>query len=414
MTDRPEPPHPIPLPTGAREESGRLAQNIVYFARALRAAGIPVGPGSVLDALEAVQAAGVGTRDDFYWTLHAVFVKRHEHSVLFDQAFRIFFRRRGYMDKLLAEMLPQAPMPENEKPQPGAQRIQEALLAGQGPDEQKPPEIEIDARLTVSDREVLQKKDFAQMSAAEIAAAKDAIKRLVLSLDEVKTRRLSPNRHGHLIDMRRTLRASMKAGGAVIDLKYLGPRKKAPPIVALLDISGSMSQYTRLFLHFLHAVTDARKRVHTFLFGTRLTNVTRALKAKDPDEALAACSASVADWSGGTRIATSLHDFNKLWARRVLTQGAIVLLITDGLERDPDDRLAFEIDRLHRSCRRLIWLNPLLRFAGFEAKAKGIRTIVPHVDELRPIHNLESMTDLVRALSARDRGDPKEWLKKVA
>jgi uncharacterized protein with von Willebrand factor type A (vWA) domain len=400
------------------EPTGRLAENIVYFARALRAAGIPVGPGAVLDALAAVEAAGVGTREDFYWTLHAVFVKRHEHSLLFDQAFRIFFRRRAYLDKLLAAMLPQAPMPESEdeKPKPGAQRVQEALLSNLGETERPKPDVEVDARLTVSDRELLQRKDFAQMSAAEIAAAKDAIKRLVLSLDEVKTRRLAPHRHGHLIDLRRTLRASLKAGGAVIDLKYLGPRTKAPPIVALLDISGSMSQYTRLFLHFLHAVTDARKRVHTFLFGTRLTNVTRALKAKDPDEALAACSANVADWSGGTRIATSLHAFNKLWARRVLTQGAVVLLITDGLERDPDDRLAFEIDRLHRSCRRLIWLNPLLRFSGFEAKAKGIRTIVPHVDELRPIHNLESMAGLVRALSDRGKGagDPKAWLEKVA
>jgi uncharacterized protein with von Willebrand factor type A (vWA) domain len=395
--------------------SGRIAENIVHFARALRAAGIPVGPGAVMDALTAVEAAGVGTRDDFYWTLHAVFVKRHEHTLLFDQAFRIFFRRRGMIDKLLAAMLPQAPR-EEEKPPPGAQRIQEALLAGQEEIERKPPELEVDARLTVSDREVLQKKDFAQMTAAEILAAKDAIKRLVLSLDEVKTRRLAPHRHGHLIDIRRTLRASMKAGGAVIDLRYLGPRTKLPPIVALLDISGSMSQYTRLFLHFLHAVTDARKRVHTFLFGTRLTNVTRALKAKDPDEALAAVGANVADWSGGTRIASSLHVFNKLWARRVLTQGAIVLLITDGLERDPDDRLAFEIDRLHRSCRRLIWLNPLLRFSGFEAKAKGIRTMVPHVDELRPIHNLDSMKELVQALSATGgrAGDPKAWLDKVA
>ena len=395
--------------------SGRIAENIVHFARALRAAGIPVGPGAIMDALTAVKAAGVGTREDFYWTLHAVFVKRHEHTLLFDQAFRIFFRRRGMIDKLLAAMLPQAPR-EEEKPPPGAQRIQEALLAGQGEVERKPPELEVDARLTVSDREVLQKKDFAQMTAAEILAAKDAIKRLVLSLDEVKTRRLAPHRHGHLIDIRRTLRASMKAGGAVIDLRYLGPRTKLPPIVALLDISGSMSQYTRLFLHFLHAVTDARKRVHTFLFGTRLTNVTRALKAKDPDEALAAVGANVADWSGGTRIASSLHVFNKLWARRVLTQGAIVLLITDGLERDPDDRLAFEIDRLHRSCRRLIWLNPLLRFSGFEAKAKGIRTMVPHVDELRPIHNLDSMAELVRALSATGRGagDPKAWLEKAA
>jgi uncharacterized protein with von Willebrand factor type A (vWA) domain len=398
-------------------QTGRLATNIVYFARALRAAGIPVGPGAVLDALSAVTAAGVGTREDFYWTLHAVFVKRHEHSMLYDQAFRMFFRKRAYLDKLLAMLSPQAPSAAEQAPQAGAQRVQDALFAGMNKKmEEEEREIELDARLTVSDREVLQKKDFAQMSAAEIAQAKDAIKRMVLSVDEVKTRRLAPNRHGHIIDMRRTLRASMKAGGALIDLKYLGARTKQPPIVALLDISGSMSQYTRLFLHFLHAVTDARKRVHSFLFGTRLTNITRALKMKDPDEALLQCTASVVDWSGGTRIATSLAEFNKRWARRVLTQGAIVLLITDGLERDPDDRLEFEIDRLHRSCRRLIWLNPLLRFEGFEAKARGVRTMLPHVDEFRPIHNLDSIGGLCRALSAsggRD-GDPKEWLKKVA
>jgi len=394
---------------------GRLAENIVYFARALRAAGIPVGTGAVMDALNAVRVAGVGTREDFYWTLHAVFVKRHEHSLLFDQAFRIFFRLRGYLDKLLASLLPQAPPRQQEDAKPGARRIEEALFSGLPENERGKPEQEADATLTVSDRELLQHKDFAQMTAAEIAAAKAAIKRLVLSLDEIRTRRLAPHRHGHIVDIRRTLRASLKAGGAVIDLKYLGPRRKAPPVVALLDISGSMSQYTRLFLHFLHAVTDARKRVHTFLFGTRLTNVTRALKRKDPDEALAAVSASVADWSGGTRIATSLRAFNKQWARRVLTQGAVVLLITDGLERDGGERLEFEIDRLHRSCRRLIWLNPLLRFAGFEAKAKGIRSMLPHVDELRPIHNLESMQALVRALSADGtRGaDPKAWLNKA-
>jgi uncharacterized protein with von Willebrand factor type A (vWA) domain len=396
--------------------NGRLAENIIYFARALRAAGIPVGPGAVMDALTAVRVAGVGTREDFYWTLHAVFVNRHEHSVLFDQAFRIFFRRRGYLDKLMAALLPQAPPRQEEQPKAGARRIEEALFAGMPEQERAKPEEEADATLTVSDRELLQRKDFAQMTAAEIAAAKDAIKRLVLSLDEVKTRRLAPSRRGHIVDIRRTLRASLKAGGAVIDLKYLGPRRKAPPIVALLDISGSMSQYTRLFLHFLHAVTDARKRVAIFLFGTRLTNVTRALARKDPDEALAAVSASVADWSGGTRIATSLRAFNKQWARRVLTQGAIVLLITDGLERDGGERLEFEIDRLHRSCRRLTWLNPLLRFEGFEPKAKGIRSMLPHVDELRPIHNLESMAQLVRALSVDSArgGDPKAWLKKVA
>ena len=407
-----------PSPASGRGEGKeRLADNIVHFARALRAAGLPVGPGAVLDALEAVQAAGVGTKDDFYWTLHAVFVKRHEHTIVFDQAFRIFFRKRGFLDQLMAMMLPQAPGGPPEPPAPAASRVQEALFSGLD-DKLKPQEREItlDATFTVSDRELLQKKDFAQMTAAEIAAARVAIKRLVLSLDEVTTRRLAPNRRGHIIDMRRTLRASMKGGGDFIDLKYLGLKTRQPPIVALLDISGSMSDYTRLFLHFLHAVTDARKRVHSFLFGTRLTNVTRALKSRDPDEALAACSSSVLDWSGGTRIATSLHAFNKSWARRVLGQGAIVLLITDGLERDPDDRLSFEIDRLHRSCRRLIWLNPLLRFEGFEAKAKGIQTMLPYVDEFRPIHNLDSIAELCRALSAQGSraGDPKEWLRRVA
>ncbi len=396
--------------------AGRLAENILYFARALRAAGIPVGPGAVLDALEAVKAAGVGTRQDFYWTLHAVFVKRHEHSVLFDQAFRIFFRRRGYIDQLLAMALPAAPASAPRPPEAGATRIQEALYAGIEDKLKQEREIEIDTRMTVSDREVLQRKDFAQMTNAEIASAKAAMKRLVLPLTEVRTRRLAPHPRGHIIDMRRTLRGSLKSGGDFIDLRFAGPKSKPPPVVALLDISGSMSQYSRVFLHFLHALTDTRKRVSTFLFGTRLTNVTRALRERDPDDALAACSASVPDWSGGTRIASSLHAFNKQWARRVLTQGAIVLLITDGLERDADETLAFEIDRLHRSCRRLIWLNPLLRFEGFEAKARGIKTMLPYVDEFRPIHNLESISALVEAFKGGDgrATDPKAWVQKAA
>src|SRR3974390_2790979 len=376
-------------------EEGRLADNIVYFARALRAAGLPGGPGAVLDAIQALHVAHVGNRDDVYWTLHAVFGKKHQHSVIFDQAFRIFFRRRGLLEKMLAAMLPET-MPQTPRPpEAGAQRIQDALFSRMSRREEE-REIEVDARLTVSDREVLQKKDFAQMTAAEIAAAKSEIARLALPFDRVRTRRLAAARRGRMVDMRHTLRASLKGGGALIDLKYLGPREKEPPIVALLDISGSMSQYTRLFLHFLHSITDARKRVTTFLFGTRLTNVTRAIRQRDPDEALAACSAHVVDWSGGTRIGSSPPAFNKRWSRRVLTQGAVVLLISDGLERDADDTLSFEMDRLHRSCRRLVWLNPLLRFEGFEARAKGVQTMLPHVDELRPIHNLDSMNELVR------------------
>ncbi len=397
------------------DERGRLAENIVYFARALRAAGLPVGPGAVLDALEAVQVARVGNREDFYWTLHAVFVKRHEHTILFDQAFRIFFRKRGFIEKLIAQMLPGTLATAPKPPAAGEQRIREALF-GDLKRHEEASEVEIDTRPTVSDREVLQKKDFAQMTAAEIAEAKQAIARLALPLELLRTRRLAPSRHGHMIDIRRTLRSSMKAGGAVIDLKYLGPREKQPPIVALLDISGSMSQYTRLFLHFLHALGEREKRVTSFLFGTRLTNVTRSIRQRDADEALAACSAHVVDWSGGTRIASSLREFNRRWSRRVLTQGAVVLLITDGLERDAGDTLSFEMDWLHRSCRRLVWLNPLLRFEGFEARAKGVRTMLPHIDELRPIHNLESMSELVRALSSASSKDydPKLWLRRVA
>jgi len=176
-------------------------------------------------------------------------------------------------------------------------------------------------------------------------------------------------------------------------------RMRRPPLVILCDISGSMERYSRMLLHFLHAVTNDRDRVYTFLFGTRLTNVTRYLRHKDVDEALARVGAAVVDWSGGTRIGHCLHEFNQLWSRRVLTQGAMVLLISDGLDRDEGAGLEVEMERLHKSCRRLIWLNPLLRFEGFQPKSVGIRAILPHVDEFRTIHNLESMRDLTRILS---------------
>ena len=392
--------------------TGQMAGNIIGFARALRAAGIPVGPGAVIDAMNALQVIDIGNRADVFTTLESIFVKRREHALIFAQAFALFFRAAEEWKHLLDSV----PLPDHakKKPPPASRRVQEALSQTQMTEAPQTQEQEL--RLSVSDREVLQKKDFAQMTDAEIAEVTRSIDRMKLPQAELRTRRFKPDARGQRLDMRRTLRGSLRTGGDIIDIHRLGRIDKPAPIVALLDISGSMSEYTRLFLHFLHAVTDARKRVHTFLFGTRLTNVTRALKAKDPDEALAACAASVADWSGGTRIGRSLAAFNKLWARRVLGQGAIVLLISDGLEREADARLAFEMDRLHRSCRRLIWLNPLLRFSGFEAKAKGIRTMVPHVDELRPIHNLESMAELVRALSGKGggAGDPMEWLRRVA
>ena len=377
--------------------SGNIADNIVGFARALRAAGIPVGPGAVIDAVNALQLIEIGNRADVYATLESIFVTRHEHALIFAQAFDLFFRATEEWK----HMLDSVPLPDHakKKPPPAARRVQEAM-SQPAMREEMPQAQEQELRLSVSDKEILQKKDFAQMSAAEIAQVIRAIDRMRLPQAELVTRRHRPDPRGLRLDMRRTIRRSLRTSGEIIDIRKLGRIEKPAPIVTLLDISGSMSEYTRLFLHFLHAITDHRKRVSVFLFGTRLTNVTRALRAKDPDEALASCSQTVEDWAGGTRIATSLHSFNKLWARRVLGQGAIVLLISDGLEREADDKLAFEMDRLHRSCRRLIWLNPLLRYSAFEAKAQGIKMMLPHVDEFRPVHNLTSMEGLIEALSA--------------
>ncbi len=391
--------------------TGQMADNVIGFARALRAAGLPVGPGSVIDAMNALQEIDIGKRADVFTALESIFVKRHEHALIFAQAFDLFFRAAEEWKHILDSI----PLPDHarKKPPPASRRVQEAM-SQPSMREEMPQAQEQELRLSVSDTEILQKKDFAQMSAAEVAQVIRAIARMRLPQAELVTRRHRPDPRGLRLDMRRTVRRSLRTSGEIIDIRKLGRLEKPAPIVALLDISGSMSEYTRLFLHFLHAITDARKRVSVFLFGTRLTNVTRALRAKDPDEALASCSRTVEDWAGGTRIATSLHGFNKLWARRVLGQGAIVLLISDGLEREADDKLAFEMDRLHRSCRRLIWLNPLLRYSGFEAKAQGIKMMLPHVDEFRPVHNLSSIEGLIEALSAQPSPHHRSLIRSVA
>jgi uncharacterized protein with von Willebrand factor type A (vWA) domain len=322
------------------------------------------------------------------------------------------------IEKMLAMFSPVAPdRREREKPRAAEQRVSEALFEGhkgKGPDEI--PEVEVDARFTVSGNEVLREKDFAQMSAAELAEARQAIARLVLPHDLVRTRRFKADPRGRRVDQRAMMRSALRTGGDLILPKFRSPREIHPPLVVLADISGSMSQYSRIFLHFLHALTEKRRRVHTFVFGTRLTNISRQMRHRDPDEALADCSKAVKDWSGGTRIGDTLAEFNRLWSRRVLGQGATVLLITDGLERDDVAGLSAEMERLHKSCRRLVWLNPLLRFEGFEAKARGVRAMLPHVDEFRAVHTLNALSDLCASLSA-DNGhtaDPRAWLAKAA
>jgi len=378
--------------------AGRLLANIMYFARTLRAAGLPIGPGKVLAAVEAVRAVGIGDRSDFYWTLHAVFVNRRDQRELFDQAFHIFWRNPELLEKMMALMLPA--IRSNEPGEEMSRRLAEALHAGEGSGQDRPSEteIEVDATMTFSARELLQKTDFEKMSTAELAAARAALRRMVLPLADIATRRFAADPRGSRTDMRATLRAQLRSGG-LLSLKRKRRRRRPPPLVVLCDISGSMSRYSRVFLHFMHAVTNDRDRVHTFLFGTRLTNITRFLRYKDVDVALDKVAGVVEDWSGGTRIGQCLAEFNRRWSRRVLGQGAVVLLITDGLDRDAGAGIGQEMDRLHKSCRRLIWLNPLLRYEGFAPKSLGMRAILPHVDEFRPVHNLESLDELVTALS---------------
>ncbi|MDX1514967.1 MAG: VWA domain-containing protein [Gammaproteobacteria bacterium] len=392
-----------PGESGEARPSGRLLENIVHFARALRAAGLPIGPGRVKDAVRAVCTVGVTDRDDFYWTLHAVFVNRADQRDIFDQAFHVYWRNPKLLERMLSLVLPGTPVPDPAEAPSLNRRLSDALFprgaSGQEGDKSPPPELELDASLTWSNRELLKHKDFEQMSAAEIAAAKAAIEQLVLPVMSVPTRRYETFPQGRGIDMRASLRAALRTGTGAMPLLRRRHRRRLPPLVILCDISGSMSRYSRMLLHFAHAMTRYRERVSSFVFATRLSNITRALRARDVDEALETVSDTVDDWSGGTRIGACLEQFNRTWSRRVLAQGAVVLLITDGLDREGGDDVSRQAERLTKSCRRLIWLNPLLRFEDFEPRALGMRALMPHVDDFRSAHNVESLEQLVACLS---------------
>ncbi len=386
------------------EAVSRLPENIMQFARALRAAGLPVGPGKAIDAIEAVKAVSIGDRDDFYWTLHAVFVQRREQREIFDQAFHIFWRNPQFLQRMMALMLPQFRAEQvDESRHEISPRVADALRGDQAAQEgqsREPDkdEIEIDATLTFSSRELLQRMDFEKMSLSEIEAAKKAIAAMRLPIEDAPTRRFKRDARGHRVDMRATLRAGLR-DPSIIPLQFKSRRRRRPPLVVLCDISGSMSRYSRLALHFIHALTTDRDRIHSFLFGTRLTNITRHLRHRDVDVALDRISDHVPDWSGGTRIGHCLAEFNQRWSRRVLGQGALVLLITDGLDREGAIGLEEQIERLHKSCRRLIWLNPLLRYEAYRPQAQGAKAMIKHVDDFRPMHNLQSMQDLAAVLS---------------
>jgi len=304
------------------------------------------------------------------------------------------------MERMMGAMLPTIKIEQEEDLEEMSRRLSDALGPGNESSEarEEKDQVEFDAAFTFSDKEALQEKDFEQMSAAEIEEAKRAIAKLRLPIIDVPTRRFKQANDGKQVDMRASLRAALRSGEG-IPLKFKKPRRRKPPLVILCDISGSLDRYSRMFLRFMHAITNDRDRVYGFVFGTRLTHITRQLRHRDIDVALEKATDTVKDWSGGTRIGQCLKQFNRTWSRRVLGQGAITLIISDGLDRDEAEGLEKEMERLAKSTRRLIWLNPLLRYDGFEPKASGIKAMLPHVDDFRSVHNLNSLAELSSVLS---------------
>ena len=382
----------------------KLAENIAHFVRLLRRAGMKVGPASIIDCLAASSNIDLGRQAEFYHALASCVVKRPEDRQLFDQAFHSFWRNPDFSEKMRDMITPTigtdaAPPPVED---PLLRRVDDAMQPDR--DDMPTPEpeeerIEIDAALAWSSDEKLQEMDFQMMSADEIREAEQAIDRLVLPVPQRPSRRSLPANGKGQLSMKRTLRRMASRAGLALPILER-PQTKPRPVVVICDISGSMERYSRMLLRFTHALTQRRGRVHSFLFGTRLTHISHEMRDRDPDAAMRAISGYVHDWSGGTRITSTIGEFNMDWSRRVLGQGAVVLLITDGLDRDPNGALEHEMERLHKSCHRLIWLNPLLRFDGFEPRSHGIQSILPHVDSFVPVHSLASIGQLARVLSA--------------
>ena len=377
---------------------GSLAENIMLFARLLRATGMPVGTGSVLNAIRAVSLIGIESQQDLHTVLLCQFVSRREQMPVFDQTFALFWRNPKLMEKLMGAMLPT--LQSDQDQQPLIRRLGEALSSSNtqssGQDEEQ---VELQANLSASESEILQSRDFEQMSESELQVAKKMLKNLKLPVKPIQTRRHQASVSRAHIDMRRTMQNSLR-NSELIPLQFKRQITRPPAIIVLCDISGSMAQYSRMFLHFMHAMTNNGDRVHSFLFGTRLTNISRYLRNKDVDLALEETAKAVEDWSGGTRIGFCLKQFNQHWSRRMLGQGAVVILLTDGLDRGEGPELGKQMERLSKSCRQLVWLNPLLRYKKFEPRAEGVRIMLPYVDVFRSAHNINSLAELPALLNS--------------
>lgn len=378
--------------------SGQFLHNLLLFGRVLRRLGLDINPGRMMDLVHALDHIQIGKKSDFFYAARALLVHDREDLALFDEAFELFWRkpaeswgvewqgltrrRRRSGPIVTYPPLKDAP-PANES---GSTSDQELSV--------------IEVTRTYSDQELLRNKNFAEMTAEESDAVKQMISHLLWKVSERKTRRHRPGKGYHLIDMRRTLRRSLRSEGEIFRWSYRHPKLKPRPLIVIADISGSMERYTRLLLHFIYGMKAALSQpVEAFVFSTRLTRITRPLQIRELDLALKNVGLLVNDWAGGTRIGESLKTFNFEWGRRVLGHGAVVLIISDGWDRGDVDLLKREMTRLKRNCYKLIWLNPLLGAPDYEPLTRGIQAALPNIDYFLPVHNLASLEDLATRLA---------------
>ncbi len=391
MTENDQPPI---LPDGTRHQGGKLLHNLLLFGRVCKTLGMDVTPYRMIEVAHALAFIDLGNRSDVYHTMRALIVSRQRDLERFDEAFDLFWRRPS--DDWTVLDIPTV----GDERRGGMKFLLPAGASPSGstPDARPAPELTLTAVVpTYSQNELLRYKDFAEMTAGELASARKIMERLPQSLGVRQTRRFKAGK-GQVIDLRRTLRANMRYNGEILELPTITPKFKPRPLVLICDISGSMERYTRIFLHFMHSFASSMDQVESFVYSVHLTRITHQIRHKSVDHALQQVGTTVKDWGGGTRSGEALREFNYRWARRVLGRGAIVMLITDGWDRGDPKLLHHEADRLQRSCYRFVWLNPLLDLPDYEPLTRGAQALLPHVDDFLPLRNLANLEMIVRAL----------------
>jgi uncharacterized protein len=373
-----------------------LLDNLLIFGRVLRDAGVDVHRGRLLDVVDALGLVDLGARDEVYHACRALLVHRQEQIAIFDRAFNAFWREPHEGDPGPTQLRDGSPARAVEIEEFAAVHEADASSGPDDAEDQSPP---AKSGLIWSDRGGLADKDFAAFTSDEIAEATTALSQLVWNPGARRTRRWVRGR-GSRIDLRRAIALSIRTGGDIVLLARQARRLRPRALVLLCDVSGSMERYSRMLLHFAHALTGRRRRVEAFLFSTQLTRITKQLRAARPDDALAAVSRSVPDWSGGTRIGAAVKELHQRWSRRVLNGRPVVLLISDGWDRGDPGELGDQIARLQRSCHRLVWLNPLLGTANYAPLTRGLQAALPFVDDFLPARTLTNLADLAVHLNA--------------